>query len=422
MSSDTIPTYQYTEEGVYDVSLVVCNALGCDSIVQEQQIVISFCDSLTIEDTGYSFIDNCNGVVYDQGGPTEDYNNNSDYVITIAPTGADFVTLVFNEFQLQPNADRLYLHDGLDTLAPIFFTLTGGLGAGFTIESPGSAVTLHFKSDAFLTFNGFDILYSCGENILPPTDVAFTFSEDANCLNEVTFEAMPEGGYDYNWDFGDGNTASSSDPFITYNYQAAGTYMVNLEVSNAVGSSTFEETVTITDVPFTLDAQLSADTVDINEVFTMEAIVDITPQSYTWIPESGVTLSGATEDYSYTAMGDYIIFLEVTDADGCSMFIEKPIHVTSLVGAEEITPLEVFKVIPNPSNGQFNLSLEFAETKNAQLLLFNTLGQVLHQERLGTINFLSKDLNFNDLSGGIYFLSVVTDQGVVGVQRLVIQK
>jgi Zn-dependent metalloprotease len=421
-STDTLPIHQYEEEGVYDVSLLVCNALGCDSIVQEQIIVVSYCDTLTITDTGYSFFDNCNGLLYDQGGVTDDYNNNSDYTITIAPVGATTVTLTVHSFQLQPGFDFLRVYDGLDVSAPLLNSLTGSLSAGFSITSTGNAMTLHFTSNSALTFDGFELEWTCNGGVLPPGEASFLADQDQDCSNMISFEASPIGTFNYNWDFGDGNSTTTNTSFLTYNYQTAGTYTVSLEVSNAVGSSTFEEMVTITDIPFTLDADISADTVDINEVFTMDAIIDITSASYTWIPQVGDTLSGASESYFYTEMGDYIIYLEVTDADGCMMYVEKPIHVTSTVGSEEIPVIERFQVIPNPSNGQFTLTLGFSETKNADIVLFNTLGQIIHKEALGTIDSINKDLDFNQLPGGIYFLSVITDRGAVGVQRLVIQK
>ncbi|MFT5166412.1 MAG: PKD repeat protein, partial [Saprospiraceae bacterium] len=421
-STDTLPIHQYEEEGVYDVSLLVCNALGCDSILQEQLIVVSYCDTLTISDIGYSFFDNCNGLIFDQGGPTGDYQNNSDYTITIAPTGADNVTLTVHTFQLQPGFDYLRVYDGLNISAPLLNALTGTLSAGFSITSTGNAMTLHFTSNSALAFDGFELEWTCNGGVLPPDAASFLAVQDQDCSNMVSFEALPIGTFDYNWDFGDGNTITTNGSSLVYNYQTAGTYTVNLEVSNAVGSSTYEEMVTVADIPFMLDATISADTVNINEIFTMDAIVDITPASYIWIPQVGDTLSGASESYSYSAMGDYIIYLEVTDIDGCMMYVEKPIHVTSIVGSEEISVIEKFQIIPNPSNGQFILSLGFSEMKNADIVLFNTLGQLIHRESLGTIDSINKDLNFNQLPGGIYFLSVITDRGSVGVQRLVIQK
>ena len=421
-SMESMPVHQYLEEGVYDVSLLACNDLGCDSLLQEQLIVVSYCDTLTISNTGYSFFDNCNGLLYDQGGPDDDYNNNSDYIISIAPTGADFVTLTINSFQLQPSFDFMIVHDGPDTLAPILTTLTGSLSSGYTVVSTGNAVTLRFITNSALTFDGFEIEWTCNGNVLPPDPASFSLVQSLECSNSVFFEATPVGVFNYIWDFGDGNVWTTSTPTLIYNYQTAGTYTVSLEVSNAVGSSTFEEMVTVSDIPFTLDAQISQDTVDINEVFTMEAIVDIMSASYTWIPQAGDTLSGATENYFYTAMGDYIIYLEVTDADDCMMYIEKPIHVTSIVGAEEVPVIERFQVIPNPSNGQFTMSLDFSEMKKADIVLFNTLGQIIHRESLGMIDSINKDLNFNQLPGGIYFLSVITDRGSVGIERLIIQR
>ncbi len=423
MSTDTLPIHQYEEEGVYDVSLLVCNDLGCDSVLQEQLIVVNYCDTLMIDNnTGYSFFDNCNGLIFDQGGVDGDYENNSDYIISIAPTGADFVTLTIRSFQMQPSFDIMLVHDGADTLAPVIYTLTGSLNTGFSIASTGDAITLRFISNAALTFDGFEIEWTCNGNVLPPDDAFFSVTQDQDCGNGISFAASPVGIFDYIWDLGDGNVISTNESEFTYYYQTAGIYEVNLEISNAVGASVYSETVTITDIPFTLDAQLSSDTVNLNEVFTMDAIVDISPESYTWIPLVGDTLTGASETYAYSMMGDYLIYLEVMDSEGCVMYIEKPIHVTNILDAEELSVIERFQIIPNPSNGQFTLALGLTETKQTDIILFNTLGQLIHKESLGSIDRINKELNFEQLPAGVYFLSVLTDQGTVGVQRLLIQK
>jgi Zn-dependent metalloprotease/PKD repeat protein len=421
-SSDSLPVHQYTENGVYDVSLIACNDLGCDSIFQEQVVLVNYCDTLTMTQTGYAFFDNCNGLIYDDGGPDEDYSENSDYIVTIAPTGADFVTLTFNQIQLQPTFDFLYIYDGLDTLAEEIAILTSSLSAGAQYVSTGPAITIRFTSNEFLNFDGFEVEWTCNGDLLPPTNGVLNALVDNTCANEVFLEASPVGEFEYIWNLGDGNVLSTTSPNLVYYYQIAGDYEVEVEVRNAVGSVMAGQTVSISAVPFDLDFELVSDTVGIFENINLEAITGINPASATWIIPGVDTLSGVSTPYAFEAIGDYSIRLEVVDANGCTMYLEKPIHVTSITAADEITLIERFQIMPNPSNGQFNLALSFTDARSVDLMLSNTFGQLVYKEDIGLIDEVNHSLNVQNLPAGVYFLTVMTERGALRTERLIIQK
>ena len=420
-SDETSPYYQYEENGVYDVSLIACNDLGCDTIYQEDFVVVNYCDTLTMPVTGEDFYSNCNGIIYDDGGPDEKYSSNADFLVTIAPENIEHVTLTVNSFQTQPNFDIMYLYDGADTLAPLIGAYSGTIAGGTTFTSSGNAITIRFVSNAALSFNGFEITWECSGE-LPPT-ANFTYDYDMDCTNMVHFEDASGGAgiYSYNWDLGNGFFVFDETSF-THNYNSTGTFTVNLEVSNALATSNFEQEVTITEIPFTLDMELSADTVDIAEIVSFEAIASITPAGYTWVPQPGDTLTTANPDYFYTEEGDYIVYLEVEDANGCIMWTQKPIHVTNITSIENLASATTFELTPNPSEGQFKLFLEFSEQLQSNIILHNSIGQAVYKESLGEIKVLNKELNFSSLPVGVYFLSLVTENGLMETKHLVIQR
>ena len=209
---------------------------------------------------------------------------------------------------------------------------------------------------------------------------------------------------------------------FAHHYNSAGTFTVSLEVSNALASSSFEQEVTIPEIPFDLDMQLSADTVDLGELVSFEAIVDFTPASYLWVPRPGDTLIVANPDYFYTDPGDYLVYLEVANDEGCRMFAQKPIHVTDITGVGDLESKNIFQIMPNPSSGWFKLSLELAEMQEANLVLYNSIGQVVYKEVLGQVEILDKDLNFSQLPTGVYFLSLTTENGLLETKHLMIQR
>ena len=81
---------------------------------------------------------------------------------------------------------------------------------------------------------------------LPTTlpEAAFRFEATTNCSGTIRFEDLSaEHPFFWRWDFGNGITDSVPNPIISYD--RPGTYIVRLEVSNFLGTSTYEEEVNI---------------------------------------------------------------------------------------------------------------------------------------------------------------------------------
>ncbi len=75
-------------------------------------------------------------------------------------------------------------------------------------------------------------------NESPTADFSFT-SNDFN----VAFSDLSANALSYSWDFGDGSTSTLSNP--THTYAAAGSYIVNLAVTNSCGTNSLSKTVII---------------------------------------------------------------------------------------------------------------------------------------------------------------------------------
>jgi len=76
-----------------------------------------------------------------------------------------------------------------------------------------------------------------------PPIVSFTYSpENPVVAQTITFNASnstdPDGNItSYEWDFGDGNNTNTTEPITTYSYASAGTYNVNLTVTDDDGAT-----------------------------------------------------------------------------------------------------------------------------------------------------------------------------------------
>jgi PKD repeat protein len=149
-----------------------------------------------------------------------------------------------------------------------------------------------------------------------PPVANFTFAPAApQAGNPVTFTDTSTGTVDtYLWDFGDGATATIADP--VHAYAVAGTYTVNLTATNSGGSTSFQDTVTVSvqDAPVAL---FSADPLSVeanNPVVFHDDSTGYNITAWAWDFGDGVGTSILQNPtYTYPASGSYNVVLTVTD-------------------------------------------------------------------------------------------------------------
>ena len=152
------PSHFYSLPNVYTVSLVVTNAFGQDSIAFPNYINTNCPTTMPI--TGTVSNTNCSGTLYDSGGPTANYTDNTDGVFVIQPTGAVQIVLTFNSFDFENNWDFLTVYDGPSTASPIIGSFTGNMLPSQIVTSGGS-VTIRQQSDPSINNSGFDLSWDC---------------------------------------------------------------------------------------------------------------------------------------------------------------------------------------------------------------------------------------------------------------------
>lgn len=70
-------------------------------------------------------VNTCSGTFLDSGG-TGNYASNQTFTKTFCPsTPGSIIRFVFTQFNLENNADFLYVYDGNSTTAPLLATYTG---------------------------------------------------------------------------------------------------------------------------------------------------------------------------------------------------------------------------------------------------------------------------------------------------------
>lgn len=216
-----------------------------------------------------------------------------------------------------------------------------------------------------------------------------TFFYTKNC-NDVNFMNTSLGAITQIWDFGDGNTETSSNP--QHHYANAGTYnatliafddctsdTISLPISIApaitssqniqlcagnsitVGSNTYSNSGIYTDI---LVAANGCDSI-ITTNLTVASPIDVTTTvngfvisvannpnaSYTWVDCNGYTpISGANNaDYTVVSNGSYAVIITI---DGCSD-TSACVNMNSISATENV--IAHFSIYPNPTKGKITI-------------------------------------------------------------------
>ncbi|MFY8187568.1 MAG: choice-of-anchor L domain-containing protein, partial [Flavobacterium sp.] len=137
----------------------------------------------------------CGGQFFDSGGPTANYDANTNNTVTICPQPGEVVTVTFTAFHVEDRWDALYVFQGIGTGGA---QISSGLGLGFgpnallsggfwsstanalipgPFESaPGECLTFQFISDGVVQFAGWTANVTCAPppSCPKPTAVSIT--------------------------------------------------------------------------------------------------------------------------------------------------------------------------------------------------------------------------------------------------------
>jgi hypothetical protein len=136
--------------------------------------------------------------------------------------------------------------------------------------------------------------------------------------------------------------------------------------------------------------------------------------------------------YSAAAEGETAGFLRLREVGGGIIetvdpdfghYVKYTFSVGYAVGIEEEKAEYNFEVAPNPNNGVFNVTLDNFAGETIQLEVYNEVGAIAYIEQLTDNSggaYLQHQLNLSNLSEGIYFIRVVSNDRSV-TKRVVIQ-
>jgi PKD repeat protein len=150
----------------------------------------------------------------------------------------------------------------------------------------------------------------------PVCDGQFTYVV-TNSPDSIEFTPVSTSAATYTWDFGDGGSSTQS--LTPHTYATSGTYVVCLTVTNSTlggtCSNTWCDTLHIVIPPPVCDATFGNYS-QFNNPDSVHVYANVTTQqSYTWDFGDGTIVTSQSDDWHlYTAPGDYIACLTVTDS------------------------------------------------------------------------------------------------------------
>ncbi|WP_317065036.1 PKD domain-containing protein [Methanoculleus caldifontis] len=316
-STEVSPLHTYTTAGTYTVSLNASNAYGFNVSTAASDIRV-----FSAPVAGFMF------------APSE---GNAPLTVQFNDSSAgDISAWTWNfgdgNVSSEQNPVHVYATAGIYTV-----TLNASNAYGFNISTVTDAV-----------------------QVLPAPAAGFTLApSEGNAPLAVQFNDTSSGNVTgWTWDFGDGNISLLQNP--VHIYEAAGTYTVSLNASNAYGSdvSTVSDAVLVLPPPvagFTLAPQEGNAPLVVQ--FTDTSAGNAT--AWLWAFGDGQTSAEQNPVHTYANAGAYTVSLNASNAYGW--------NVSTVTDAVSVLPAPVANFAYTPEEGNAPLTVAFTDTSSGNV-------------------------------------------------------
>ena len=448
-STAVAPAYTFGTPGQRQIT-VVASANGCDAMLTKNAYqfeipVADFtstgeCNFVDVDFMNASTIPNGAGMGYAWDFNGEGISREESPAYAFATAGAKTVTLTAtSEFgctdmiskvvnlNVSPEAD--FTFDQACNLTPINFTRTGTANASQSTwawdfngestsgqENPSYLFSRVGTKEVTLTIAD---LNGCTNSITKEVEVVLQavadFDAGTVCEgDEAVFTNKSEvaaGDLTYVWSFGDASTSTDLSP--THTYATPRTYNVTLEAIVEGGcSDQITKPVTVNPAPvatfdFTKDGR--------SVVFDGPAGND----AYRWTFGDGGRDQSEDPTYTYVNQdqGSFVACLATREGDCWNEYCET--ITIDLVGVDELTKNNsMINVYPNPSTGNFNVTVENAGDVVVKVgdILGNTMNVNVQDNQDGTYS-----VDMSAIADGVYFVQV-KNGNLYATKRITVSK
>lgn len=214
------------------------------------------------------------------------YENNEDTEIIYCPDNAatQVISVTMLDYDIESGYDLITIYDGSGTGGTVLAEFDGSGTSGYSYIATSVAdggdgcITVHVESDYGWScdsghFGNTEWEVACQTICNPPT-AALTANQTEMCSTTALNQASPAnvlfgaGGsthadgssfIQYDWDFGDGITTTTSTPNVAHTYSAGGGYIATLVVTDDLGCLSTELEEVFIKVSTTPNYMLSSD-------------------------------------------------------------------------------------------------------------------------------------------------------------------
>ena len=330
-SIDQDPAYTYSSVGTYTVNLTVTGPGGTDSEVKTNYITVT----------------------PPAGAPTAAFSANTTsgvapliVAFTDASTGTAPLTYAWdldNNGVIDSTSQNPIANYSTPGTYTVNLTVTNDFGSDSEVKTNYITVT----AAPVAPIAGFSANTTSG---FAPLTVAFTDASTGT------------GPLTYQWDFTNNGTVDATTKNATHTYASAGTYTVNLTVTNAAGSDSEVKTnyITVTAAPVTPVAAFSANTTSgvapLTVAFTDTSTGAVTSWAWDFTNDGTVDATTKNATHTYASAGTYTVNLTVTNAAGSDSEV-KTNYIT--VTTAPVAPVAAFS--SNTTSGVAPLTVAFTD-------------------------------------------------------------
>ena len=366
-STDPNPTVVYNTSGTYNVTLIVSNSAGSDTLTLTNYINVaaqpapgftSSVNGLTTSFTNTSanatsyLWDFGDGQTSTQPNPTHTYAADGTYIVMLSATNNCGTVTTTQTVTIVTPPTAGFSANATSGCAPFTVQFTNQSSANATSwnwQFPGGTPSSSIAQNPAVTYSApgtytvtLTVSNSAGQNTSTQTNYITVTTTPVAGFNfttnnaTATFTNTSTNATSYSWNFGDGQTSATANPAHTY--AADGTYTVTLSATNACGTVTTTQTVTIVTPPtagFLSNATTGCAPLTVQ--FSNESSENAT--SFAWEFPGGTPATSTAENPSvtYAAAGSYTVTLTVTNSAGTNTSTQTNFVVVSTVPAAGFT-------------------------------------------------------------------------------------
>ncbi len=339
------PSTTYSSAGTYTVTLTVSNAAGSSTATQTVTVNAAPSVAFNANTNVYvaTFTNNTNnGTTYSwnfgdgsnssETNPVHTYAGDGTFMVTLVATNGCGTATIQQQVVISslpvanftanttsgcPTLEVQFQDQSSSNVTGWSWQFPGGTPSSSTAENP----TVNYSTPGTYTVT-LTVTNPLGSNtatqtnyITVATSPTAGFTSSTNLLT-ANFTNTSAGATSYSWNFGD-NSPASTDANPSHTYATDGTYSVVLTATNACGSVTSTQSVTVVSMPvagFTASPVAGCAPLAVN--FTSTSSANST--TFNWQFPGGTPSSSTAENPSvtYSMPGTYSVTLTVNNAAG----------------------------------------------------------------------------------------------------------